>query len=83
MSLRLAASSRDEAQAKAASSKAKVAGLADEVRALKASAEEQGRRETGRIARAALDSRLLGGTHPARVPAAAARWTYIGSSFNP
>lgn len=51
--LRLAESSREEAQARAASSKAKVSGLADEVRALKASAEEQARRETERIARAA------------------------------
>jgi F-type H+-transporting ATPase subunit b len=53
--IRQAESSRTEAQARAAASRAKAAGLADDVRKLKTSAEEEGRRETERIARAAAE----------------------------
>ena len=51
--IRLAELDRTASEAKAAGSRAKLAGLEDEVRALKAEAEEEGRRETGRIAAAA------------------------------
>jgi len=51
--IRLAEADRTASEAKAAESRAKLAGLQGEVRALKAEAEEEGRRETGRIAAAA------------------------------
>jgi F-type H+-transporting ATPase subunit b len=54
-SIRRAASGRTEAEAKAEASRAKLAGLASEVQALKAEAEAEGKRETERIARAAAD----------------------------
>lgn len=37
----------------------------------------------GRSGRAALDSRLPCGVHPARVPVVAPPRNYIGSNFNP
>ena len=52
-SLRQADAGRSEAEARAGTSKAKLAGLAAEVGRLKAEAEVEGRRETGRIAEAA------------------------------
>ncbi len=54
-SIRKAASGRTEAEAKAEASRAKLAGLASEVQALKAEAEAEGQRETERISRAAAD----------------------------
>ncbi len=54
-SIRRAETGRSEAESRAESSRAKLAGLGDEVGALKTAAEEDGRRETGRIARAARD----------------------------
>ena len=51
--IRLAETGRTEAEAGAEASKAKLAGLESEVRGLKAEAEEEGRRETERISRAA------------------------------
>lgn len=51
--IRRAEEDRTASEAKAAGSRAKLAGLEGEVRALKAEAEEEGRRETGRIAAAA------------------------------
>jgi F-type H+-transporting ATPase subunit b len=52
-SIRRAGSDRQASEAKAAGSQAKLAGLEGEVRALKAEAEAEGRRETERIAEAA------------------------------
>ena len=52
-SIRQAEVDRTSSEAKAAESQAKLAGLANEVRALKAEAEAEGRRETERIAEAA------------------------------
>jgi F-type H+-transporting ATPase subunit b len=46
---------RSAAETKAAESRAKLAGLVAEVRRLKTDAEEEGRREAGRIARAAAE----------------------------
>jgi F-type H+-transporting ATPase subunit b len=46
---------RSAAETKAAESRAKLAGLEAEVRRLKTDAEEEGRREAGRIARAAAE----------------------------
>jgi F-type H+-transporting ATPase subunit b len=54
-SLRLAETGRAEAEAKAAGSKLRLAGLAEEVRALKDEAAESGRREAARISRAAAE----------------------------
>ena len=51
--IRRAEADRTASEAKASGSRAKLDGLADEVRALKAEAEEEGRREAGRIAEAA------------------------------
>lgn len=53
--IRLAEAGRTEAEAKSAESKAKMAGLEGEVRALKAAAEADGRREAERISRAAAE----------------------------
>jgi len=50
-----AAAGRSEAEAEAEESRAKRAGLDGEVRALKAAAEEEGKREAERISRAAAD----------------------------
>jgi F-type H+-transporting ATPase subunit b len=52
-SIRRAEAERTSSEAQAAESQAKLAGLEDEVRALKAEAETEGRRETERIAEAA------------------------------
>jgi F-type H+-transporting ATPase subunit b len=52
-SIRLAETGRTEAEAKAAESRNGLAGLEGEVRGLKAEAEEAGKREAGRISRAA------------------------------
>lgn len=52
-SLRQAETGRADAEAKAVTSRAKLAGLEGEVRRLKAEAEEEGKREIERIARAA------------------------------
>jgi F-type H+-transporting ATPase subunit b len=52
-SIRRAEADRTASEAKAAASRARLAGLEDEVRALKAAAEEDGRREAERIAAAA------------------------------
>lgn len=52
-SLRLARAGRTQAEAGSEESKAKLAGLEGEIRALKAEAEAQARREAERIARAA------------------------------
>lgn len=52
-SLRLAQTGRTEAEARSEASKAKLAGLEGEVRTLKAEAEAEGRRESGRISQAA------------------------------
>lgn len=54
-SIRQAESGRTEAESRAAASRAKVAGLAGEVAALKAEAEAEGKRESERIAKAARD----------------------------
>jgi F0F1-type ATP synthase membrane subunit b/b' len=54
-SLRRAAAGRTEAQSKAESTKAKLAGLGAELEKLKAEAAEDSKRETERIARAAAD----------------------------
>jgi len=54
-SLRQAGTGRSEAEARAGTSKAKLAGLAAEVGQLKADADVETRRETERIARAAAD----------------------------
>jgi F-type H+-transporting ATPase subunit b len=54
-SLRLAQAGRAEAEAKSEESKAKLAGLEDEIRGLKAEAEAEGRRQAKRISRAAAD----------------------------
>ncbi len=54
-SIRQAESGRTEAESRAASSRAKAAGLAGEVAALKAEAEAEGKRESERIAKAARD----------------------------
>jgi len=51
--IRRAEEDRTASEAKAAGSRAKLAGLEGEVRVLRAEAEEEGRRETGRIAAAA------------------------------
>jgi F-type H+-transporting ATPase subunit b len=53
--LRKAETDRTDAEARAEGSRAKLAGLGAEVDALKSAAEEEGRRETERIARAARD----------------------------
>jgi len=53
--IRQAETGRTEAEARAGESQAKVAGLEDEVRGLKAAAEEEGRRETERISLAARE----------------------------
>ena len=55
LSLRQAATGRTEAEAKAESTKVKLAGLAVEVDKLKTEAAEDTKRETERIARAAAD----------------------------
>ena len=52
-SIDLAQTGRAEAEARSEASKAKLAGLENEVRALKAEAEAESRRETERISRAA------------------------------
>jgi F-type H+-transporting ATPase subunit b len=54
-SLRQAETGRADAEAKVVTSRAKLAGLEGEVAKLKAEAEEEGKRETARIARAAAD----------------------------
>lgn len=54
-SIRQAESGRTEAESRAAASRAKAAGLAGEVAALKAEAEAEGKRESERIAKAARD----------------------------
>ncbi|MBN2266210.1 MAG: hypothetical protein JW775_10395, partial [Candidatus Aminicenantes bacterium] len=54
-SIRSAEADRTGAEAKAKEAKAKLAGLEDEVRKVKADAEAAGRRETERIARAAAE----------------------------
>lgn len=54
-SIRRAGTNRSEAESRAESSRAKLAGLQAEVDALKSAAEEEGRRETERVARAARD----------------------------
>lgn len=51
--LRRAETDRTDAEARAEGSRAKLAGLGAEVAVLKSAAEEEGRRETGRIAAAA------------------------------
>jgi F-type H+-transporting ATPase subunit b len=51
--IQAAAAGRTAAEVKAEESQAKLAGLEGEVRDLKAAAEEEGKRETARIARAA------------------------------
>lgn len=53
--IRQAETGRTEAEARAESSRAKAAGLEDEVRGLKADADEAGHREAERIARAATE----------------------------
>ncbi len=53
--IRAAVTGRTEAEAGEEDSRAKLAGLEGEVQALKAAAEAEGRRETGRIAKAAAD----------------------------
>ncbi len=53
--VRLAEAGRTRAEAKAAESRAKMAGLEGEVRVLKAAAEADGRREAERISRAAAE----------------------------
>jgi F-type H+-transporting ATPase subunit b len=52
-SIRRAEADRTTSEAKAAASRAKLAGLEDEVRSLQAEAEAEGRRESARIAEAA------------------------------
>lgn len=52
-SIREAEAERSSSEAKAAEARAKLAGLAEEVRSLRAEAEEEGRREAERIAAAA------------------------------
>jgi len=54
-SIALAETGRTEAESRAAGSRAKAAGLAGEVLALKAEAEAEGKRETERIAKAARE----------------------------
>jgi F-type H+-transporting ATPase subunit b len=54
-SIRDAEGARAEAETKSEGSKARLAGLSEEIGRLKAAAEEEGRRETGRISRAAAE----------------------------
>ncbi len=54
-SIAQAETGRTEAESRAAGSRAKAAGLAGEVLALKAAAEAEGKRETERIAKAARE----------------------------
>ncbi len=53
--IRKAGADRTESESRAETSREKLAGLEGEVRALKAAAEEEGRREADRIARAARE----------------------------
>lgn len=53
--IRQAEAARAGAETRAGESRAKVAGLEEEVRGLKTAAEEEGRRQTERIARAAAE----------------------------
>jgi F-type H+-transporting ATPase subunit b len=54
-SIRDAEEARAVAETKSGGSKARLAGLSEEIGRLKAAAEEEGRRETGRISRAAAE----------------------------
>ena len=55
-SIRDAEGARAAAETKSEGSRARLAGLSEEIGRLKAAAEEEGRRETGRISRAAADA---------------------------